>query len=51
VIFAPSVEEFGGSLSVQEITKFIDNGGNVLVAASSDIASALRDLAAEVGLI
>lgn len=29
--------EFGGSINVQEITKFIDGGGNVLIAASSDI--------------
>lgn len=29
--------EFGGSLDVAAITNFIDGGGNVLVAASSDI--------------
>jgi oligosaccharyltransferase complex subunit beta len=28
VIFSPSVEEFGGSLSVEAITKFVDDGGN-----------------------
>ncbi len=27
IIFSPSVEEFGGSLSVEAITKFIDDGG------------------------
>jgi oligosaccharyltransferase complex subunit beta len=27
IIFAPSVEEFGGSLSVETITEFIDGGG------------------------
>jgi len=32
VIFAPSVEEFGGSLSTEAITQFIDEGGNVLIA-------------------
>lgn len=29
--------EFGGSLDVAAVTNFIDGGGNVLVAASSDI--------------
>lgn len=32
-----SYVEFGGSLDVAAITNFIDGGGNVLVAASSDI--------------
>lgn len=27
IIFAPSVEEFGGSLSVEAFTEFIDGGG------------------------
>jgi oligosaccharyltransferase complex subunit beta len=49
VIFSPSVEEFGGSINAQEITKFIDAGGNVLVAGSSDIGDALREVASEVG--
>ena len=29
--------EFGGSVDVAAITNFIDNGGNVLIAASSSI--------------
>lgn len=49
IIFAPSVEEFGGSLSVEAITQFIDEGGNVLVTASSTSGEAIRDLASEVG--
>jgi oligosaccharyltransferase complex subunit beta len=49
IIFAPSVEEFGGSVNVKEIAQFIDGGGNVLVAASSNIGDAIRDLAAETG--
>lgn len=32
ILFAPSVEEFGGALSVETITQFIDAGGNVLLA-------------------
>ncbi len=36
-------------MSVQEITNFVDGGGNVLVAASSNIGEALRELATENG--
>lgn len=51
IIFAPSVEEFGGSIDVNTITDFVDNGGgNVLVAASSEVGDILRDLGMEVGL-
>lgn len=63
ILFSPSVEgfflllfkkiflclEFGGFISVQEITKFIDNGGNVLIAANNNIGDAIRELATEVG--
>jgi oligosaccharyltransferase complex subunit beta len=49
IIFAPSVEEFGGSVSVETITDFVDNGGNVLVAGSSQAGDALRELASECG--
>ncbi|XP_001608116.1 dolichyl-diphosphooligosaccharide--protein glycosyltransferase 48 kDa subunit [Nasonia vitripennis] len=49
IIFAPTVEEFGGSMSVEAITDFIDGGGNVLVAGSSQSGDALRDLASECG--
>ena len=43
------MEEFGGALSVDAITDFIDGGGNVLVAGSSHSGDALRDLASECG--
>ncbi|XP_043466708.1 dolichyl-diphosphooligosaccharide--protein glycosyltransferase 48 kDa subunit [Leptopilina heterotoma] len=49
IIFAPSVEEFGGSLNVEAVTDFIDGGGNVLVAGSSQSGDALRELASECG--
>lgn len=41
--------EFGGTLSVDTITQFIDNGGNVLVAGSEVTGDVLRELASEVG--
>ncbi|KAG5316833.1 OST48 glycosyltransferase, partial [Acromyrmex insinuator] len=50
IIFAPTVEEFGGALSVDAITEFIDNGGNVLLAGSSHSGDALHELASECGL-
>lgn len=49
IIFAPSVVEFGGALSVDAITEFIDGGGNVLVAGSSNSGDVLRELASECG--
>ncbi|CAK9818315.1 Dolichyl-diphosphooligosaccharide--protein glycosyltransferase 48 kDa subunit [Anthophora quadrimaculata] len=49
IIFAPSVEEFGGALNVETITDFIDGGGNVLVAGSSQPGDALHELASECG--
>jgi len=49
ILFCPSVEEFGGGLSVELITEFIDEGGNVLVAGSSLTGDILRELASESG--
>uniref|UniRef100_A0A0A9ZDN9 Dolichyl-diphosphooligosaccharide--protein glycosyltransferase 48 kDa subunit n=1 Tax=Lygus hesperus TaxID=30085 RepID=A0A0A9ZDN9_LYGHE len=49
IIFSPSVQEFGGTLSVDTITEFIDGGGNVLIAGSSLSGDALRELASECG--
>lgn len=49
ILFAPSVETLGGSLSVPEIVRFIDEGGNVLLAANSNIGEVARELASECG--
>jgi len=49
VVFAPTVEEFGGGLSLEALTEFVDSGGNVLVAGSSGMGEVLRELASEVG--
>ncbi|XP_036318776.1 dolichyl-diphosphooligosaccharide--protein glycosyltransferase 48 kDa subunit [Rhagoletis pomonella] len=49
IVFAPSVEEFGGDLSVEKLTEFVDDGGNVLVAASEQSGDALREFASECG--
>lgn len=50
ILFSPSVEEFGGSINVEAITSFIDGGGNVLVAASSQVGDNIRELATECGV-
>jgi len=50
VLFAPGVEEFGGSLSVETIVKFVDDGGNLILAGSSDTTDIIRELATEVGV-
>ena len=49
VIFAPTVEEFGGLVSPEAIAEFVDQGGNVLVAGNSQLGEALREVASEVG--
>ena len=49
IVFAPSVEEFGGDLSAEAITEFIDDGGNILIAANSNVGEVLREVASEVG--
>ncbi|NXX98653.1 OST48 glycosyltransferase, partial [Centropus bengalensis] len=50
IIFSPSIEDFGGNINVETITAFIDGGGSVLVAASSDIGDPLRELGSECGI-
>merc|ERR1711997_398641 len=49
VVFSPSVEEFGGSLSVEGATDFIDAGGNVFIAGSTLTGDILREIASECG--
>jgi len=50
ILFSPSVEEFGGSVDNNAIINFIDAGGNVLVAADSNIGEPIRELASECGV-
>lgn len=50
ILFCPGVEEFGGSLSVEAIVSFIDGGGNMILAGSSDTTDLIRELAGEVGV-
>merc|ERR1719450_101197 len=50
VLFAPGVEEFGGTLNVETIVKFVDDGGNLILAGSSETTDIIRELATEVGV-
>merc|ERR1712117_1017596 len=49
ILFSPTVEEFGGTLTVDGVTEFIDAGGNVLVAGSSQSGDILREIGSECG--
>ena len=45
----PILLDFGGSVSANELARFVDGGGNVLVAADASHGAALADFAATVG--
>lgn len=49
ILFAPTVEEFGGALSAEAISEFIDAGGNILITGSSQTGDVLREIASECG--
>jgi oligosaccharyltransferase complex subunit beta len=49
VVFAPTVDEFGGSLSVEAMTEFIDDGGNMMIAGNTNTGEVLREIASECG--
>lgn len=49
IIFAPSVLEFGGQVDTESITRFIDDGGNLLVAANAASGDVYREIASESG--
>jgi len=50
VLFSPSVEEFGGGLTAESVVEFIDDGGNVLIAADGRTGDLIRDIVTEVGI-
>jgi len=49
IVFAPTVEEFGGTLSAETMMEFVDRGGNLLVTAGSVTGDVLREIASESG--
>jgi len=50
ILFSPTVDEFGGSLSPSLIADYVDNGGNLLITGSSEVGFAIRELAVECGI-
>lgn len=49
IVFAPTVEEFGGALSAEAMTEFVDNGGNLLITGNINTGEVLREIASECG--
>uniref|UniRef100_A0A183SQC0 Dolichyl-diphosphooligosaccharide--protein glycosyltransferase 48 kDa subunit n=1 Tax=Schistocephalus solidus TaxID=70667 RepID=A0A183SQC0_SCHSO len=43
-------QEFGGNIDVKKLTRFVDEGGNILVAGSPDIGEAIKDFGSECGI-
>jgi len=50
ILFCPNVVEFGGNVSSKSIVDFIDAGGNVLVAANSQLTEPIKEIAGECGV-
>jgi oligosaccharyltransferase complex subunit beta len=50
LLFCPNVVEFGGNVSSKAIIDFIDAGGNVLIAASSQLTEPIKEVAGECGI-
>ncbi len=42
--------EFGGVVNVKALTKFVDDGGNVIVTGGEGLGDAIRDYAGECGV-
>lgn len=49
IVFAPTVLEFGGQIDTETITKFIDDGGNLLMAGNAAAGDVYREIASECG--
>ncbi|KAI8821030.1 Dolichyl-diphosphooligosaccharide--protein glycosyltransferase subunit WBP1 [Fimicolochytrium jonesii] len=47
LVLAPQVKSLGGELSISHVIDFVNKGGNVLLATSSSITEAVRDVAYE----
>ena len=49
ILFAPTVETFS-SISFENLNEFVQDGGNILVAANRDVSDAVRDLVESFGV-
>lgn len=50
VLFAPSAEDLGASVTSESIVKFIDSGRNVLLAVGGNISEPIREVANDCGI-
>jgi len=50
IIFAPTVEDFGGAIDVPTIISFIDSGRDVIIAASAQFSEPTRAIADDCGV-
>lgn len=50
ILFCPNVVEFGGNISTKSVIDFIDAGGNVLIAANSQLTEPIKEIAGECGV-
>ncbi|WCJ30974.1 Dolichyl-diphosphooligosaccharide--protein glycosyltransferase 48 kDa subunit [Euphorbia peplus] len=50
IIFSPSVESFGGSLSLPAVLDFVDSGRDLIVAADESASDFIKSIATECGV-
>jgi len=50
ILLTPTAEELGGGLTAESVIEFVDDGGNVFIAAGPDTGDLLRDIASECGI-
>lgn len=50
ILFCPNVVEFGGTVTTKAVIDFVDAGGNVLVAANSQLSDPIKEIAGECGV-
>jgi len=50
ILFCPTAEDFGEHIQTSDIINFIDNGGNVLIAAHENVTEPVREIANECGV-
>jgi len=50
ILLTPTAEELGGGLTAESVIEFIDDGGNVFIAAGPETGDLLRDIASECGV-
>ncbi|XP_044487869.1 dolichyl-diphosphooligosaccharide--protein glycosyltransferase 48 kDa subunit-like [Mangifera indica] len=50
VLFCPSVERFGSSITVASIVEFVDSGHDLIIAGDANASDLIREIATECGV-